>query len=144
MRSGNPGITGSNIVIHRDLFNAVEGFDEELEYSEDRDFLIRLIARGISYGVVEDRDVVHRVHQGAHLSDLGGKRRLVGATRFYLNYRSQMSFATRALRIRELHYAASHTHSGLFSRAYHTLMATLLGDRRPAREVMLYLMGRNR
>jgi glycosyltransferase involved in cell wall biosynthesis len=144
LRSGNLGITGSNIVIHRDLFNAVDGFDEELEYSEDRDFLIRLVARGISYGVVQNRDVIHRVHPGARLSDLGNKSRLVGARRFYRKHRSQMSFTTRALRIRDLHYAASHIDTGLLRRAYHALMASLLGDRRPTKEVILCLTGRNR
>lgn len=144
LRSGNQGITGSNIVIDRGLFDAIGGFDEELEYSEDRDFLIRLVARGDVYGVVRDRDVVHRVHDGTQLSDLGDERRLVSATRFYEKHRAQMPLLVRRLRIKDLHYTASHTRDALLARVYHGLVASLLGDRRPLKEVVLRLIGRTR
>lgn len=144
LTSGNPGITGSNIIIHRDLFETIGGFDEDLEYSEDRDFLIRLVSRGVAYGVVQDRDVIQRVHEGVRLSDLGDERRLIGATSFYRKHRSQMPLLTRASRIRDLHYTASHTRKGLLGSTYHGLMASLMGDRRLVKEAFLRLTGRSR
>ena len=43
----NPGITGSNIVVKREFFAQLGGFDESISPSEDRDFIARtLIAEG--------------------------------------------------------------------------------------------------
>lgn len=51
----NPVATASNLVVRREAFLAVGGFDETLSHAEDQDLVARLIARG---GVIEGVDAV--------------------------------------------------------------------------------------
>ena len=39
----NPGVTGSNLVVERDFFHRLGGFDARLKVSEDRDFVVRAL-----------------------------------------------------------------------------------------------------
>ena len=41
----NPGITGSNLVIRTEFFNQIGGFDGSMSPSEDREILVRAVAR---------------------------------------------------------------------------------------------------
>lgn len=63
----NPGVTGSNLVVERETFWRIGGYDEALPVSNDKDLFVRLLDVGVAYGVVEERLVGKRAHQGAHL-----------------------------------------------------------------------------
>ncbi|MDH5180893.1 MAG: glycosyltransferase family 2 protein [Gammaproteobacteria bacterium] len=91
----NPGVTGSNIVMKKETFEALSGFDKNLLVSEDKDLLLRLIDSGRSYSVVQEMLVIRRVHGVEHLSSAASLRFLNGIKCFYNKYKNKMSFRTR-------------------------------------------------
>ena len=64
----NFGMTGSNLVIRRSAFERVGGFDPALPVFNDWDFLIRMVAAGVEYGVVPELTVEWREHEGDRIS----------------------------------------------------------------------------
>lgn len=64
----NFGMTGSNLVIRRSAFERIGGFDPALPVFNDWDFLIRMIAAGVEYGVVPELTVEWREHEGERIS----------------------------------------------------------------------------
>lgn len=62
------GITGSSIVVAREAFEAVGGFDTALRGANDLDFLVRLLDSGTSHVVVPEPLVEHRHHPGDRLT----------------------------------------------------------------------------
>jgi glycosyltransferase involved in cell wall biosynthesis len=56
----NLGGTGSSILIRRELFLAIGGFDPRLHAAEDRDLVIRAMRAGARYAAVEERLLEHR------------------------------------------------------------------------------------
>jgi glycosyltransferase involved in cell wall biosynthesis len=64
----NFGMTGSNLVIRRSAFERVGGFDSALPVFNDWDFLIRMVAAGVEYGVVPELTVEWREHEGDRIS----------------------------------------------------------------------------
>ncbi len=61
-------MTGSNLVIRRSAFERVGGFDPALPVFNDWDFLVRMIAAGVEYGVVPEMTVEWREHEGDRIS----------------------------------------------------------------------------
>jgi glycosyltransferase involved in cell wall biosynthesis len=94
----NPGVTGSNLVVRRELFEAVGGFDPELWVSNDKDLLVRLLDHGAAYELVEDRLVLKRLHAGDRLSNATDRRR-DGLERYLAKHDHRLTAAQR----RELH-----------------------------------------
>ena len=90
----NPGIIGSNIFIKKEIFNQINGFDESLEISEDKDFLIKMIKEKINYEVLDKRLVIHRHHSNKQLS-FNYKTRLRGTTAFFKKYYNEMNLKER-------------------------------------------------
>ncbi len=64
----NFGMTGSNLVIRRSTFERIGGFDVALPVFNDWDFLIRMLAGGVGYAVVQDLTVEWREHEGDRIS----------------------------------------------------------------------------
>jgi len=64
----NFGMTGSNLIIRRSAFERVGGFDPALPVFNDWDFLIRMVAAGVEYGVVPELTVEWREHEGDRIS----------------------------------------------------------------------------
>ncbi len=58
----NPGVTGSNIVIRKNTFLGVGGFDVGLKTSEDKSLLIELIRHGEAIMIVQNCQAIHRQH----------------------------------------------------------------------------------
>ena len=58
----NLGFIGSNFVITRTAYEQISGFDDALLGSEDKDFLIRLVAQKIAIGVLSEPLVLYRIH----------------------------------------------------------------------------------
>lgn len=90
----NPGVTGSNLLVRREVFAALGGFDERLWVSNDKDFLIRLLDAGYRYGVVRRRFVDQCLHARPRLTS-GPARRARGLQRFYAKYEARLSPADR-------------------------------------------------
>ncbi|TGD71878.1 glycosyltransferase [Mangrovimicrobium sediminis] len=65
----NPGFVGSNFLMKTEAFNALGGFDPELPVSNDKDLLVRALAAGLSYVVVEKYLVINRIHESEQLTD---------------------------------------------------------------------------
>jgi glycosyltransferase involved in cell wall biosynthesis len=101
----NPGLTGSNVVIRRAAFERIGGFDARLPVMNDWDFLIRLLAGGTEYAVVDDLLVEWREHEGERIST-PTTRRASGIEAFIAKHRGSMSerqhanLASEALGIR--------------------------------------------
>jgi len=70
----NPGFVGSNFVMTTGAFRALGGFDATLPVSNDKDLLVRALASGLSYVVVEDQLVTNRIHEGGQLTDKTPRR----------------------------------------------------------------------
>ncbi len=65
----NPGLTGSNLVIHRGTYLAQGGFDVRLQCAEDRALLWACLRDGIPVAVDGGRTAFVHAHPGERLSD---------------------------------------------------------------------------
>ena len=92
----NPGLGGSNVVLNRDLFREIEGFDESLPTCNDRDFGIRLSLRaGIKYERLPKRLVRFYQHAGPKLCTVKGDAMRAGIRRFYEIHSPRMTEVQR-------------------------------------------------
>lgn len=64
----NPGATGSNMLMSKDLFDRVGGFDSELRVKNDTDFLYRALRAGARYEILEEALVRQRKHSSGQLT----------------------------------------------------------------------------
>lgn len=65
----NPGITGSNIVIQKNIFNKVGGFDVKLPTSEDKALLLELLKTKVPITTLPENQAIRRMHNQDKLSD---------------------------------------------------------------------------
>lgn len=65
----NPGVTGSNIVVNKDIFNKVGGFDVKLPTSEDKALLLELLKAKIPITTLPNNQAIRRMHGKGQLSD---------------------------------------------------------------------------
>lgn len=86
----NPGLTGSNFVISKQVFLELDGFDPDLWVSNDRDFLIRFLEAGYTYQVLEQRVVMQRVHNDGQLTGRT-ERRAAGLEQFRRKHMSRLT-----------------------------------------------------
>ncbi|QII08114.1 glycosyltransferase family 2 protein [Rhodococcoides fascians A25f] len=70
----NPGMTGSNFVVSANTFRSIDGFDQGLPVSNDKDLLVRLLQELGNYSVTRDRTVVYRQHDGPKLTQWDSRR----------------------------------------------------------------------
>ncbi len=104
-RVANPGLRGSNIVIDRDLYLAIGGFDETLPAFNDLDFGIRLARADPSYRQITKPLVEFHSHHGPRLSTPGCQANREGLRRYLEIHGADMSaselaaFRDRALRL---------------------------------------------
>jgi glycosyltransferase involved in cell wall biosynthesis len=90
----NPGLIGSNLVIHRALYLALGGFDESLQAAEDMDFGLRLSLHGdVRYAALDRPLVIHHQHRAARLCTPRGAGMRAGIRRFYELHGPRMSEA---------------------------------------------------
>lgn len=86
----NPGVTGSNIVIKRDVFIELGGFDTRLVTSEDKSLLIEALLSNIRISVLPDCQAVHRQHiVNGRLTD--SHHMAAGIQGFLTKYRKRMT-----------------------------------------------------
>jgi len=90
--STNPGLIGSNCIIRRSLYIAIEGFEESLQTCEDMDFGIRLSLFGdVRYGRLPKRLVRHYHHNGPRLCSPRNEAMRAGVGQFWNLHSHRMS-----------------------------------------------------
>ncbi|MDC0336054.1 glycosyltransferase [Pseudodesulfovibrio sp.] len=101
--SSNPGVTGSNILFTSALFQRLDGFDESLMISEDKDILIRSIPLG-TVAVLQNALVQHRIHTSSRLSDniRNDKTKMLCKEYFLKKHSDSMPPASRSRMFAEL------------------------------------------
>lgn len=98
----NPGLTGSNFVISKSAFVSLDGFDESLWVSNDRDFLIRFLDKKLSYGTIQGRLVLQRIHSEGQLTNRT-ERRAAGIATFFAKYENRLHARDRRMLLREIY-----------------------------------------
>jgi glycosyltransferase involved in cell wall biosynthesis len=66
----NPGVTGSNVVIEKNIFMKIGGFDTELPTSNDKSFMIEVLKHQVKTLVLPDNQAVYREHQLEKISNI--------------------------------------------------------------------------
>lgn len=111
----NPGVTGSNIVIDKNIFFEVGGFDPNLPTSEDKSLIIELLKRNVAIKTLPDNQAIIREHRsGSRLSD--SKKIADGIEAFAKKYRDIMDIETRLYnrkKVYEHHCRAGNYFAGL-------------------------------
>lgn len=88
-------VTGSNIVLRRELFEELGGYDESLAALNDTDLLVRLLALQPSFAINADPLVLIRSHPNGQLTN-ASSRRADQMRAFLAKHRTQMSVGERA------------------------------------------------
>lgn len=83
----NPGVTGSNMVIRRDFFLALGGFNPLLRTGEDKGLLLDALEAGAEIRLVQSMQAMHREHG---LSSLSKDKMDVGLSDFAARYANEL------------------------------------------------------
>lgn len=74
VRTETPDIYTVTMLMSRETFDSVGGFDEEMAPVEDVDIIFRLMERGVELALLPDVVVRRRVHPGALTQDVDASR----------------------------------------------------------------------
>jgi N-acetylglucosaminyl-diphospho-decaprenol L-rhamnosyltransferase len=89
-----PWLTGACLAVHRDVWQAVGGFDDDFFlYWEDVDLSYRMVRAGARLVVREDLGAVHDVGGTQHAAD----QRAKSPVYYYFNCRNRLLFAAKHL-----------------------------------------------
>lgn len=94
----NPGFGGQNIIVRRDLFLQLKGFDSAMPASNDRDFAVRAMQAGAIIRVQPDSVAVLCDHAGERVRH----KQISGNYRFLKKHWSHMSWLERYYSFRTL------------------------------------------
>lgn len=94
----NPGFGGQNIIVKRDLFLRIGGFDSAMPASNDRDFAVRAMQAGASIRVQPASVAVLCDHAGERVRH----KQIAGNYRFLKKHWSYMSWFERYCSLRTL------------------------------------------
>lgn len=89
----NPGATGSNIVILKEAFNRIGGFDPAICPTEDRGLLVDLLLHNFKVSVSNTSQSVMRMHDQERLTVSSTLN--IGFRRFHEKYRHLMNWRDR-------------------------------------------------
>ena len=78
----NPGCVVSNLVVYKELFIGLGGFDEYIHPSNDKDFIIRALYFGYNYDVLKENLVNIRRHKSTRETDISSEF-LIGMKKFF-------------------------------------------------------------
>jgi len=81
----NPGFLGSNFLISKKVYQALGGFDLELQKSQDLDFFIHFLEKGYSFVLQKEPLLRYRVHNSGNISKKwAGKKEIYHSFRYFL------------------------------------------------------------
>lgn len=118
----NWGSTGSNLLIRRDAFGQVGGFDPELKTKNDTDFFYRVLESGASYAVVSEVTMLQRKHPGTQLTDRTEKR-AAGNEMYLRKHRANLRWRDRRDLRLAIHRIRRSTAASPLARLGHTILA---------------------
>lgn len=97
----NPGITGSSVVVRKDSFIRVGGYDPKLPPSEDKALILEFLNNGLKVSTVPESQAILRQHQ---IQDrLTESSSLVeGIFQFYRKYKSEMDLYQRSYNLMKI------------------------------------------
>ncbi len=121
----NPGVTGSNVIIRREMFMELGGYDPYLPPSEDKSLVLELLLKGGRCTVVPAAVVHHRVHGDPRLASSPVKMAR-GITHFIDKYGPQMNGSQRAYNRGKIHFHKAQSAPTGFMRIYHRVLSRLL------------------
>ena len=84
----NPGVTGSNIVIDKDYFLSLGGYDCELPTGEDGDLILKILDKDGDIAISRATQAVMRMHTGERLTS--HKSLAKGYKALYLKYKPRL------------------------------------------------------
>jgi len=87
----NPGVTGSNIVIKKSIFNKLGGFDENLITSEDKSLIIEALKENIKITVLPKNQVLSRMSDLNSSLANSAEKMAEGVSSFTKKYKNIMS-----------------------------------------------------
>lgn len=125
----NPGVTGSNFIVRRSVFESLGGFDPQLWVFNDLDFFVRFLASDAVYTTVEEDLVRQKVASGSHLSSRSA-RRAKGIAAYREKHRELLGAPQRRRLRREIHIANLFEGQSPARRALH--LAGVLANTTPA------------
>ncbi len=85
----NPGITGTNLAIAREIFFQLGGFDPKLPPSEDKSLVLEALLTKISVTTLPENQAIQRIHGGERLID--SRKMAEGIFQFLKKYRKLMT-----------------------------------------------------
>ncbi|MFB7893156.1 glycosyltransferase family 2 protein [Microbacterium sp. NPDC056044] len=118
--SFRPGVTGSNVLITRDAFDSVSGFDTGMWVMNDVDFFVRLRESGVSAVAAPDRLVYNEGRGDGHLTS-ASERRAQGLEHFLAVHGGRMDRSAVRLLKRRIHAARISHESPRLQRIRHQL-----------------------
>ena len=121
----NQGATGSNIVVSKEVFDALGGFDTTLPVKNDTDFLYRFLQAEYPYGVVQERGVLQRKHDQGQLMAMTEKR-AKGAERYYAKHKGSMAPREQRRVRASIHRIRAHSARNFLLRGFHALCVFIL------------------
>ena len=89
----NPGAMGSNIIIKKEIFNLIGGYDERLYVSEDKSIIIDLILKKIKIEFQENV-VIYNIDNPNSISK-SSLSLIKGMIPFYIKYKKIMNLQTK-------------------------------------------------
>jgi len=90
----NPGITGSSVVINRNVFLSVGGYNPKLPPSEDKSLILELINKGFKIVTVPESQAIIRQSEIDRLTNNSNILK-EGIFQFYRKYKNEMNFTQR-------------------------------------------------
>ena len=90
----NPGCVVSNLIVERDLFIGLGGFDEYIHPSNDKDFVIRTLYFCYDYDVLKENLVNIRRHSNKRETDIT-REFLIGIKKFFKKHYTVADFRTK-------------------------------------------------
>jgi len=84
----NPGVTGSNVIVDKDYFLSLGGYDCMLPTGEDGDLILKFLDKGDDIAVCSATQAVMRVHKGERLTS--HESLASGYKALYLKYKHRL------------------------------------------------------
>jgi glycosyltransferase involved in cell wall biosynthesis len=121
------GVSGSNTLISRRMFDEISGFDETLWALEDWDLFTRAMEAGASYGVVSNENVQQSADGAGHLA--AKSLRAARAARLYLAKHGHNMSRSQIRGARRYYHAMSRTRENpRLVRLWHSLQQLRLSS----------------
>ena len=98
----NPGITGSSVVINKNIFFRIGGYNPKLPPSEDKSLILELINRGLKIVTVPESQAIIRQSEIERLTN-NNNTLYEGIFQFYRKYKDQMNLSQKITNLYKIH-----------------------------------------